>query len=152
MKDVRKFIVFTLKNQSYGVDVSQVHSIERLQKVTEVPRTASFIKGVIYLRGNTIPVIDLRERLWIGQTDTTDESRFLIVEIKGMQVGLLVDAANEVLDIGAEAIEPPPEMIAGVEARYLEGVAKLKDELLILLDLEHILDMEEVQEVKQAIN
>ncbi|MFD1173655.1 chemotaxis protein CheW [Oceanobacillus picturae] len=152
MEDVRKFIVFTLKNQSYGVDVSQVHSIERLQKVTEVPRTASFIKGVIYLRGTTIPVIDLRERLWIGQTDTTDESRFLIVEIKEMQVGLLVDAANEVLDIGAEAIEPPPEMIAGVEARYLEGVAKLKDELLILLDLEHILDMEEAQEVKQAIN
>ncbi len=152
MEDVRKFIVFTLKNQSYGVDVSQVHSIERLQKVTEVPRTASFIKGVIYLRGTTIPVIDLRERLWIGQTDTTDDSRFLIVEIKEMQVGLLVDAANEVLDIGAEAIEPPPEMIAGVEARYLEGVAKLKDELLILLDLEHILDMEEAQEVKQAIN
>ncbi|WP_042222391.1 chemotaxis protein CheW [Oceanobacillus manasiensis] len=152
MEEVRKFIVFTLKNQSYGVDVRQVHSIERLQKVTEVPRTASFIKGVINLRGTTIPVIDLRERLWIGETETTDESRFLIVEINEMQVGLLVDGANEVLDIGAEAIEPPPGMIAGVDAQYLEGVAKLREELLILLDLEHILDVNEVQEVKQAIN
>lgn len=152
MDNLRKFIVFTLKNQAYGVDVQQVHSIERLQKVTEVPRTASFIKGVIYLRGATIPIIDLRERLWIGESENTNDSRYLIVETKGMQVGLLVDAANEVMDISSEAIEPPPEMIAGVEARYLEGVAKLKEELLILLDLEHILDINEAKEVEKAIN
>lgn len=146
-----KVIVFTLKEQRFGVNVQQVVSIEKLQKITEVPRTSDFIKGVIHLRGETIPIIDLKERLQITKTETTDDNRILIVQVDDVQVGLIVDSATDVLDINTESIEPAPKMIGGVHETYLHGVANLDKELLILLDLERILDLEETNEVKEVI-
>lgn len=143
----RKVIVFRLENEEYGVDVSQVRSIERMQKVTRVPRTASFVQGVINLRGVVTPILDLRERFGLEQEENTENTRIIIVAVDAMEVGLIVDAANDVVDIQESMIEQPPSVVGGVQAVYLSGVAKLADRLLILLNLAKVLSPEEIQQL-----
>lgn len=152
MKSFTKVIVFQLKNEQYGVDIQQVRSIERLTGVTEVPKTADFIKGVINLRGDITPLIDLKERLHVGTTVQTEATRVLILNIEGLQVGLIVDSATDVIDLEDDLVEPAPSMIGGVTKEYLKGVAKLKEKLLILLDLEKVLNFEEVAQAQEAAN
>lgn len=150
MEDTIKIIVFQLQNEQYGVNIQQVRSIEKLQNVTPVPGTADFIKGVINLRGDITPVIDLKDRLQIGKTEYTDHTRVLIINIENIQLGLIVDTATDVLDIEPSIIEAPPEVIGGVTEEYLSGVAKTEDRLLILLDLERILNFQELNQVEEA--
>jgi purine-binding chemotaxis protein CheW len=150
MEELFKVIVFQLKNEQYGVNIQQVRSIERLQNVTEVPRTADFIKGVINLRGEITPILDLKERLNVGETEYTDETRVLIVSINTIQVGLIVDSATDVINLNSATIDPPPKMIGGITEDFLTGVAKLEDNLLILLDLERVLNLNEINEIKEV--
>jgi purine-binding chemotaxis protein CheW len=145
----RKVIVFRLKDEEYGVDVNQVRSIERMQKITRVPRTASFVKGVINLRGVVTPIIDLRERFGLEQDAYTDHTRIIIVAVDNMEVGLIVDSANDVVDILESSIEQPPAVVGGVQADYLSGVANLTDRLLILLNLSKVLSAEEIQQLNR---
>ncbi|RSK27048.1 chemotaxis protein CheW [Bacillus sp. HMF5848] len=135
-----KVIVFQLKDEEYGVPVDQVRSIERVLHITRVPRTDDFVKGVINLRGVVTPIINLRNRFGITEQEYTDSTRIIIVALKDMEVGLIVDAANDVIDIPVSAIEPAPEVVGAVEADYIKGVAKLDKRLLILLDLEKVLN------------
>ncbi|WP_164667701.1 chemotaxis protein CheW [Virgibacillus doumboii] len=151
MEESIKVIVFRMNDQRYGVDVQEVISIEKLHHVTEVPQTSEFIKGVINLRGEIAPVIDLKERLALGQTAYADQSRYLIVSINDIKVSLMVDEATDVMDINKDAVEPAPEVISGVNKPFLRGVAKLEDELLVLLDVEHILNFDELNEVKEVV-
>jgi purine-binding chemotaxis protein CheW len=136
----QKVIVFQLKDEEYGILVGQVHSIEKVQHITRVPQTAPFVKGVINLRGVVTPIIDLRIRFDIEASEYQDSTRIIIVSINEMEVGLIVDAANDVLDIPVEAIEPPPEVVGVVESEYVNGVAKLDKRLLILINLDKILN------------
>lgn len=149
--EITKYIVVKLNEQPYGVHVQQVLSIERLQEVTAVPRSSQFIKGVVNLRGQTTPIIDLKERLHIGRAETRTDSRILIVTTGDVQIGLIVDAATAVVDIDPAFIEQPPKIIGGVHEIYLKGVAKTTNNLLILLDLERILDLDETNEVREII-
>lgn len=151
MEELSKIIVFQLKNEQYGVNLQQVRSIERLLPITPVPQTSDFIKGVINLRGDIIPIIDVKERLHIGKTEQTETTRILIVQIETTQVGLMVDAATDVVDIDPSMVEPAPNIVGGVTKDYLQGVAKLEDKLMVLLDLECVLNMEEKKEVLEAV-
>ncbi|RXT15135.1 chemotaxis protein CheW [Ammoniphilus sp. CFH 90114] len=144
-----KVIVFRLQDEEYGVEVEQVKSIERLEKITRVPRTPSFVKGVINLRGVVTPIIDLRERFGLGDSQHTDSTRIIIVTIGGLEVGLIVDSATDVIDVAIDAVEPPPCIVGGVEAVYLKGVAKLEKRLLILLNLNKVLDASEMQQLER---
>src|SRR5690606_6771268 len=130
------------------VSVQQIGSIERIQSITRVPNTEKFVKGVINLRGVVTPIIDLRTRLGIEETEYNDSTRIIIVYLDDMEVGLIVDAANDVIDIPTQTIEPAPEVIGVVNQDYIEGVAKLENRLLILLDLRKILTAEEITELK----
>lgn len=145
----KKVIVFRLLNEEYGVDVHQVKSIERLEAITRVPRTPSFVKGVINFRGVVTPIIDLRERFGIGSGEYTESTRIIIVMLERLEVGLIVDSATDVIDIPMNAIEPPPQIVGSQEAEYLKGIAKLDQRLLILLKLNKVLDAEEMQQLKQ---
>lgn len=149
--EVSKVIVFQLKDQQYGVDIQQILSIERLENITPIPNTSDFIKGVINLRGDVIAIIDLRERLNINQTDITDNTRVLIVSVDQVQIGLIVDSATDVLDIDPSSIDPSPEIIGDIDVTFVKGVAKLKERLLILLDLARVLNFNEIREVKEVI-
>ncbi|MEN1966853.1 chemotaxis protein CheW [Lentibacillus sp. N15] len=144
----RKVIVFQLKDEEYAVPVNQVGSIERFQSITRVPQTADFVKGVINMRGVVTPIIDLRTRFGMEATEHDDTSRIIIVNMDDVEVGLIVDAANDVIDIPENAIEPAPEVVGTVDVDYIEGVAKLENRLLILLNLQKVLAKNEIDQLK----
>ncbi|MGM0827202.1 MAG: chemotaxis protein CheW [Bacillota bacterium] len=138
MEDL-KLIVFQLVDKEYAIPVDQVRSIEKLQHITRVPRTPSYVKGVINLRGVVTPIIDLRSRFDLSSSEPTESTRVIIVGLEDKEVGLIVDAANDVLDVEREMIEPSPEVVGVVEAEYIAGVVKQNKRLLILLHLDKIL-------------
>jgi purine-binding chemotaxis protein CheW len=135
-----KVIAFQLKDEEYAIPVQYVRSIEKIQHITRVPRTAHYVKGVINLRGVVTPIIDLRERVGFPSVPYSEQTRIIIVSIKDFEVGLIVDAANDVLDIPSSSMEPPPEAIGTVAADYIHGVARSGKRLLILLNLEKVLE------------
>lgn len=138
-----KVIVFNLNNEEYALPVEHVGAIERLQPITRVPGTSKYVKGVINLRGVIIPIIDLRLRFDLEETELTDETRIIIVKLENKEVGIIVDAANDVIDIPQDIIEEPPEVIGSVDVDYVEGVAKIGERLLVLLNLELVLAQED---------
>lgn len=140
----KKVIVFQLQDEEYAVSVDQVGSIERLQSITRVPQTAPFVKGIINLRGVVIPVIDLRIRFGMEEIEHSESTRIIIIHLDHIEVGLIVDIANDVIDIPAEIIEPAPEVVGTVNVDYISGVAKLDNRLLILLDLQKVLTTDEL--------
>lgn len=134
-----KLIVFQLLDKEYAIPVQQVRAIEKVQHITRVPKTESFVKGVINLRGVVLPIIDLQKRFGIGKILLNDSTRIIIVVLENMEVGLLVDAANDVLDITKDMIEPQPEVVDSIKEEYISGVAKINKRLLILINLEQVL-------------
>lgn len=150
MAEEMKVIVFTLAHEEYGIEVDKVRTIERMMPITRVPKTPEFVKGVINLRGVVIPVIDLRGRFGLVESELGDNSRIIIVAANDLEVGFIVDSANDVLDLMSDAIENPPEIVGGVKAKYLSGVAKIGDErLLILLNLSEVLNRGEIIQLEQ---
>ncbi|MRN54845.1 chemotaxis protein CheW [Paenibacillus monticola] len=140
-----KVIVFKLGSEEYGIEVEKVQTIERMMPITRVPKTYSFIKGVINLRGVVIPVIDLRGRFGIEEGEHTDQTRVIIVSVNDMEVGFIVDSANDVIDLNRDSIDTPPDVVGGIKAKYLDGVAKIGEErLLIMLNLSEVLNKGEI--------
>ncbi|MGE6893648.1 chemotaxis protein CheW [Priestia flexa] len=135
-----KFIVFQLGNEEYGIAVEQVKSIEKMQHITRVPRTEKYVRGVINLRGVVIPILDLRKQFGLQEQTHTDHTRIIIVIINDIEVGLIVDAANDVLDIYDDHIESAPEVI---EADYISGVVKVEERLIVLVNLGKVLGLDD---------
>lgn len=140
-----KLIVFQLFGKEYGISVEFVHGIEKVQQITRVPGTAPFVKGVINLRGIVTPIIDLRKKFGISETEYNDSTRVIIVALNDIEVGLIVDAANDVIDISEDDIEPSPEMVGVESDEYVKGVVKVDNRLLILLDLEKVLNKDQTK-------
>ena len=134
-----QLVVFDLASEHYGVDISDVREIMRMQNITKVPGAMSYVEGVINLRGKVLPVLDLRKRLGLKVAEQTEESRIVVVDIADGEVGVIVDAVTEVLRVPNASIEPPSSMVAQGNSDYLRGIAKLTDRLIILLDLNKLL-------------
>lgn len=150
MGEELKVIVFALADEQYGIEVDKVRTIERMMPITRVPKTPAFVKGVINLRGVVTPVIDLRGRFGLPETEPTDSSRIIIVQVNDLEVGFIVDAANDVIDIDSDRIDSPPEVVGGIKAKYLRGVARLDDDrLLIMLNLVEVLNKDEIIQLEQ---
>lgn len=140
-----KVIVFKLGSEEYGIEVDKVQTIERMLPITRVPKTYSFVKGVINLRGVVIPVIDLRGRFGLEETAYTDQTRIIIVNANELEVGFIVDSANDVIDLNSDLIDSPPDVVGGVKAKYLQGVARVSEErLLVMLNLSEVLNRSEI--------
>jgi purine-binding chemotaxis protein CheW len=137
-KDI-KIIVFQLKEKEYAIPVEHVRSIEKEMHITRVPGVSPYINGVINLRGVVTPIVDLGKCLDLSDAENTENTRIIIAVIGDLEVGLIVDSANDVLDIPKDSIEPPPEIVGGTETEYINGVVKIDKRLLILLDLEKVL-------------
>jgi len=149
MGEELKVIVFTLAHEQYGVEVEKVKTIERIQPMTRVPKTPPFVKGVINLRGVVVPVIDLRGRFGLPESEYTNDSRIIIVSYGEMEVGLIVDSANDVVDVDSDTIVDPPEVVGGITAKYLRGVAKLiENRLLVMLNLQEVLNKAEIVQLE----
>jgi purine-binding chemotaxis protein CheW len=138
----KQLVVFTLSGQSYGVDIGTVREIIQIQAVTRVPGTPDSVEGVINLRGSVIPVIDLRSRFGLEKAEHSKDCRVVVVNSWGHDVGMTVDSVAEVMRISLESIEPPASVIAEGRAEYLLGIVKLKERLVILLDVDRILGNE----------
>ena len=135
-----QLVVFELAGESYGVDIGQVREIIIMQKITRVPRTPAFVEGIINLRGKVIPVVDLKQRLGLGdERPTSGQERIVVVDHESMGIGLVVDAVSEVLRVPLDTVEPPSPVITGADMEYLEGVAKMDKRLVILLNLDRVL-------------
>lgn len=148
----QQLVVFHLAGETYGIDISSVHEIIRMQTVTEVPRTPDFVEGVINLRGRIVPVIDLRKRFGMRLDEVTANSRIIVVEVNGVTVGMTVDAVSEVLRLPEANIEPPPNMFSGVDVSYLKGVGKWQQRLIILLNLDKVLYLNQQQALSESFN
>jgi len=138
-----QLVVFKLGREEYGVSILQVQEIKRMIEIARVPNSPSYIKGVVNLRGNILPVIDLKKRLGLSLGEDTDDTRVIIVKIEETVVGIIVDAVSEVTSIDSKSIEPPQTIVNGVNAQYLTGVGKHDDRLIILLNLEAIVGFDQ---------
>lgn len=134
-----QLVAFRLGEEYYGLEIGTVQEIITWQPVTRVPRTPAFVEGIINLRGNVIPVIDLRKRFEMPRAELGRETRIVVVELGGRVVGLVVDGVSEVLRVTADKIEPPSSVIAGIDTEFIRAVAKTEERLIILLDPDRIL-------------
>ena len=135
-----KVIIFELMDMEYAIKVDAVQSIERVISITRVPKTPSFVKGVINLRGVVTPIVDLRERFGLKTREIDERTRIIIVSLEDYDVGLIVDGANDVLDLPLNAIEPQPEVVGAVELDFIAGVAKVDNRLFVMLELSKVLE------------
>ena len=138
-----QLVIFKLGNESFGVEIATVESIIKMQTITRLPQSPGFVEGIINLRGKILPVVDLRKRLSIDLTEITKDSRMVVVALAGTTVAMIVDQVNEVLRINDEIVEAPPTISQSVDSRFIEGIAKVNEDLVILLNLSKILNTSE---------
>lgn len=149
VEESKQLVIFKLGDEEFGVDILQVREIEKLgQQITRVPKSPAFVEGVINLRGEIVPIVDLRKRFGLVVRQTGNEARIIIVDISDGQVGMIVDSVVEVIRLNVSAIENAPPITRGVDAYFLSGVAKINERLIILLNLERALSPEEVKELE----
>lgn len=135
---IRQLVTFKIEDDEFGVDILKVQEINRMMNITRIPNAPDFVEGVINLRGKIIPVVDLRKKLGFPSKEHDKSTRIIVVELEGIVLGFIVDSVSEVLRIPSSTIEPPPSIIRGIESEFIEGVGKLEDRLLILLELKKI--------------
>jgi purine-binding chemotaxis protein CheW len=132
---------FMLSDEEYALDILEVKEIVRLQPITPVPRSPSWIKGIVTLRGVIVPVFDLRSRLGLEQVAHGPDTRIIVIYRGEDFAGLIVDRITQVMRVAADGVEPPPQTIGGVEAEYLRGVLRFRDRLVILLNLARVAEV-----------
>lgn len=149
-EELMQLVGFTIGKEQFGVDILMVQEIIRSAPITSVPNSPDFVEGVINLRGNIIPVIELRKRLNLYLEHENEDTWILILDLGGKVTGFIVDSVSQVLKILESSIEPPPELvIAGLETQYIHGVCDTGEGLLIILDFSHILLVEEMKKLKE---
>jgi purine-binding chemotaxis protein CheW len=143
---VQQIVGFRVGKEDFGVPIGIVHEIVPMMEITAVPDSPNYIEGVINLRGRIIPVVDLRKR-FAEAVVPNRRNRIMVAELDGHRVGLVVDAANEVLKIDPELIEPPPNVFQQGDLNYVTGVGKLGGKLVILIDLAKIMQRGELRRI-----
>lgn len=147
-----KYLTFILAEEEYGIGILKVKEIIGMIPITPVPRTPTFVKGVINLRGKVLPVIDLRLKFNMGEIPYTERTCIIVVEIDTPEemvlIGIVVDAVSEVLSIGENAIEPPPSFGTSLSTDYILGMAKTEGGVKILLHIDKVLGQTDISLVK----
>jgi len=148
--ELLQLVSFKIGNEEFGVDILNVHEINKMTQITKVPNSPAYVEGVINLRGRVIPVIDFRIRLGMPKKEHDKDTRIIVVEIEGKTIGFIVDAVSEVLRIPASVFEAPPELVSGIDSDFISSVGKLDDRLLILIDLNKMLTVNENKEINKV--
>ena len=150
-----KYLTFLLEEEEYGLDIKYVNDIIQFQKITKMPDQPEYIMGVINLRGNIIPTMDIRKRFNKEQIEYNDRTCIIVVEMHEEQVGLIVDTVSEVLAIENEEISDAPRFNNDFHNKYISGITKNKekdDQIVILLDCQKLLKEEQINEIKENEN
>ena len=144
-----KYLTFRVEEETYGFGIEFVTEIVGMQKITEVPDMQNYVKGVINLRGLVIPVIDVRMRFGLEERDYDDRTCVVVVRLDEMSVGLIVDIVREVINIPESQISPPPKVYGGSAAQYINGMGKLDEQVVILLNVKKLLYEKDVEALSE---
>ena len=142
-EEIDQLISFGVETENYGVNIQSVKEVIKIREITKLPKAPSFVKGVINLRGDVIPVIDFRDKFGLEQKGYSDITRVIVVEVDNRSIGIVVDRVSHVIRMSPEEITPPPPMIGGIAEEYLLGIGKKGEDLIILIDIEKILSNKE---------
>ncbi|HVO40845.1 MAG TPA: chemotaxis protein CheW [Spirochaetia bacterium] len=140
--ELRQFISFSVGDEEYGLELLRVKEVIRVREITWLPKAPSFVKGIINLRGDVIPIIDLRDKFGLEAKEATAHTRVIVVEVEGKLMGMVVDSASQVVRIPADQIDPPP-VFGAVSQEFITGVGKIDDKLIVILNSDAILTTEE---------
>ncbi|HOP85823.1 MAG TPA: chemotaxis protein CheW [Syntrophorhabdaceae bacterium] len=144
-KDKENYILFKLVGTTYGIKSDDVSQMEMVEHITPVPNAPDFVEGLVFLRGEVIPAINLRARFGFEKIEYDIKTRIIIVQKGERKVGLIVDNAREFVAIPGEVIKPPPETISGLSGQYLQGVATMGDRLILILNIEKVLNFTNIK-------
>lgn len=149
--ELLQLVSFVVGNEEFAVPILTVQEINRMMQITRVPQSPMFVEGVINLRGRIIPVIDLRRRFGLETQNHNSDSRIIVVEVEERTLGFVVDKVQEVLRIEQRVVEAAPDMVTSLQSEYIDGIAKLEDRLLILLNLNRLFSGTQLAEIDQKI-
>lgn len=144
-----QYVTFVIGNETYGVEVLRVHEIIGMTKITHVPNSMVFMKGIINLRGNVVPVVDMRMKFKMSEREYDELTVILIVEVKKRLIGMIVDTVSDVVGIAKKKIQDTPHFSSDIERDYIKGVGNRDDEMIIMLDVDMILTSEELEKLEQ---
>lgn len=147
----RQLVVFKVGGEEFAVDIMLTSEVVLMREITPVPETERYVEGVMNLRGNLVPVLDFRKRLRALETPIPTDQRIIIAKLDGRTAGLIVDGASEVIRVSDEMLEPVPDLISEIGAGYVEGVVKINDRFITLIDLRKALSDEIVAELDVVI-
>jgi len=139
-----QYLTFTLGQEEYGVEILKVHEIKGYSAVTPIPNTPGYIKGVMNLRGTIIPVVDLRAKLAMAEAEYNQFTVIIVVTVGAKVMGLVVDAVSDVLNIPRTDIQATPDFGAQVDVKFINGMAKAGEKLIVILDLDRVLGGDEL--------
>ncbi len=142
-QDGLQMVIFTLHGQYYGIDIAEVESIIKMQSITRLPQVARYTIGLTNLRGKVLPVFSLRRRFGLPDQEENKDSRIVVIRLERGEAGLLVDSVSEVSTILRENIAPAPDIATSSANRYIQGIARLEDRLVILPDLNRMIEAAE---------
>lgn len=149
-----QYLTFTLEGEQYAIGVAKVREVLEHTKITKLPKTAEYMKGIINLRGMGVPVIDLRLKFGMPETPLTKDTSIIVMEVDGLEgsvvVGALADAVHEVVEIEAESVEPAPKFGTRLAAEFIRGVGKREEGFVILLDIDRIFNSEDISVLRAA--
>ncbi|HMB19858.1 MAG TPA: chemotaxis protein CheW [Spirochaetota bacterium] len=148
--DTNQYVTFLIGSEVYGVEVLRVQEIIGMTRVTQVPNSMHFMKGVINLRGTVVPVVDMRLRFTMEEKDYDNFTVILIVEVKGTMIGMIVDSVSDVVNIPVKDIQDTPHFSASIRTDYIKGIGRIEEDLVIVLDVDKILSHEEIEKIEQG--
>jgi purine-binding chemotaxis protein CheW len=143
-----QYLTFQLANRAYGVPIASVREINRMTEITPVPKTPVYLSGVMNLRGKIVPVVDLRIKLGLEVQGPTRSTCIVVIESEGRLMGVIVDAVSSVIELSAAQVEPAPELGESTRLRYVIGMGKYEDDLVILLDVAATLSQQEMEQAQ----
>lgn len=135
---------FQLGDEEYALDIMRIKEITPLFQMTPIPRAPAYILGILSLRGSIVPVFDAKKKLGLPDTEITEKTRIIVLKNEDEQVAILVDSITSSMMIPVHTIEPPPPVLKGVEAEYIEGVGRYEDRMVIIMKIDEIIKMEEL--------
>jgi purine-binding chemotaxis protein CheW len=152
--EMQQYLTFRLHDEHYAVTVGKVREVLVMTEITAVPQSREYMRGVINLRGSVVPVLDLRTRFALPETEDTVDTCIIVVEIlkeeEQVQVGLIADSVQEVINLDEEQIEEPPKIGSSIDSSFIQSIGKYNDRFLIILDLQKVFEEETLKEVQKA--
>lgn len=145
MSEIQQYVIFSLNEQVYGIDILKIKEVVSYRKITPLPNMTGFTKGIINLRGVVLPVFDLREKFNLSETTYTPFHIIIVMEISGRIMGVIVDEISDVVELLPEEVQAPSNLPPDVQVEYIKGIGKKEYELIILLDVDRLLSPEELE-------